>query len=70
MCTQLLEPLRDKFGGINILSSFRSAALNDFCNRNSASNGKDYAGHIWDRRDVDGHMGATACVVVPSFADK
>ena len=70
VCTQQLEVLRDKCCGINILSSFRSAAFNDFCNRNSASKAKDYAGHIWDRRDVDGHMGATARVVVPSFADK
>jgi hypothetical protein len=73
LCTELLEPLRKKFGGINIRSDFRAAALNDFGNRNRlncASNEKDYAGHIWDRRDADGHMGATACVVVPSFADK
>ena len=32
-----------------------------------ASNEANYASHIWDRRDQDGYMGATACVVVPSF---
>jgi hypothetical protein len=73
LCRQLLEPLNEKFGGINIRSGYRSAALNDFGNRNKlncASNEKDYAGHIWDRRDADGCMGATACVVIPWFADK
>ena len=73
LCTHLLEPLRDTFGGLNIRSGFRAAALNDFGNRNRlncASNEKDYAGHIWDRRDAAGHMGATACVVLPAFADK
>ncbi len=73
LCEELLEPLRNAFGGLNIRSGFRSAALNDFGNRNKlncAANEKDYAGHIWDRRDVDGCMGATACVVVPWFADR
>ena len=73
LCTDLLEPLNATFGGINIRSGFRSAALNDFGNRhklNCAANEKDYAGHIWDRRDADGHMGATACIVIPWFADK
>lgn len=31
------------------------------------SNEANYVGHIWDRRDADGFLGATACVVVPSF---
>lgn len=73
LCTELLEPLNQTFGGINIRSGFRSAALNDFGNRNKlncASNDKDYAGHIWDRRDADGCIGATACIVIPWFADK
>ena len=29
LCTHLLEPLRDTFGGLNIRSGFRAAALND-----------------------------------------
>jgi len=73
LCAELLEPLNDRFGGINIRSGFRSAALNDFGNRNRlncASNEKDYVGHIWDRRDADGCMGATACIVIPWFADR
>lgn len=32
---------------------------------NCAENEKNYAGHIWDRRDANGHMGATACIVLP-----
>ena len=32
--------------------------------------GINYAGHIWDRRDADGFMGATACIVIPWFADR
>jgi hypothetical protein len=73
LCAELLEPLNSTFGGINIRSGFRSAALNDFGNRNQlncASNEKDYAGHIWDRQDADGCIGATACIVIPSFADR
>ena len=72
LCTELLEPLRDAFGGLNVRSGYRSAVLNDFGNRNRlncAANEKDFAGHIWDRRDADGCMGATACVVLPRFAD-
>lgn len=72
LCAELLEPLHDAFGGIRLRSGYRSAALNDFGNRhrlNCAANEKDYAGHIWDRRDAAGFMGATACIVIPRFAD-
>jgi hypothetical protein len=34
------------------------------------SNEANHAGHIWDRRDAQGRMGATACIVVPWFADR
>ena len=30
----------------------------------------DFAGHIWDRRDAAGRMGATATVVIPWFVDR
>ena len=72
LCENLLEPLKDIFGHVTIRSAFRCAAVNDFGNKNGlncASNDRDLAGHIWDRRDADGHMGATACVVLPWFAD-
>lgn len=32
-----------------------------------ASNEENYGSHIWDMRDKNGQMGATACIVVPSF---
>lgn len=31
---------------------------------------KNRAAQIWDQRDETGRMGATACVVVPWFADR
>lgn len=67
LCQQLLEPLQLKFGRISIRSSFRSAAVNHYGNVNKlncASNEANYAGHIWDRRDSEGRMGATACIVI------
>jgi hypothetical protein len=71
LCGELLEPLNDRFGRIVIRSAYRSAAVNGFGNANKlncASNEADRAGHIWDLRDKDGHMGATACIVIPSLA--
>lgn len=32
-----------------------------------AANEKNFAYHIWDHRDANGHMGAAACVVMPAF---
>lgn len=79
LCEDLLEPLQDAFGRIAIRSAYRSCEVNGFGNEmqrrgkngyNCASNEANYAGHIWDRRDANGHMGATACVVVPRFWDR
>ncbi|MBC7476577.1 MAG: hypothetical protein H7317_00600 [Pseudorhodobacter sp.] len=79
LCENLLEPLQDTFGRISIRSAFRSADLNGHGNAqmkdkkkgyNCAENEKNFAGHIWDRRDNEGNMGATACIVVPWFADQ
>ena len=70
LCGLVLEPIQDKFGRINIRSAFRSQAVNARGNQkqlNCASNEANYAGHIWDKRDANGYMGATACIVVPSF---
>jgi hypothetical protein len=72
LCTDLLEPLQARFGRIGIRSAYRSCAVNGYGNAhklNCASNEANYAGHIWDRRDANGHMGATACIVIPRFAD-
>ena len=73
LCEELLQPLADAFGGISIRSAYRSCAVNEFGNKNNlncATNEKNFAHHIWDRRDAAGCMGATACVVVRWFADR
>lgn len=80
LCEQLLEPQQSAFGRIAIRSSFRSAEVNSFGAATQsdkgakgytcASNERNFAAHIWDRRDARGHMGATACIIVPSFWDR
>lgn len=79
LCEDLLEPLQDRFGRLAIRSAYRSSEVNGLGNEmqragkagySCASNESNYAGHIWDRRDAEGHMGATACIVVPSFWDR
>jgi hypothetical protein len=73
LCEGLLEPLNEVFGRIAVRSAYRSPAVNAYGNRhglNCASNEANYASHIWDRRDADGCIGATACIVVPWFADR
>jgi hypothetical protein len=73
LCENLLEPLRASFGGLAIRSAYRSPAVNGYGNKNKlncGSNEFNRARHTWDRRDQDGGMGATACVVVPWFADR
>lgn len=70
LCKNLLEPLQERFGTISIRSSYRSPEVNQFGNENDlncATNEKNYAHHIWDRRDAAGRMGATACIVVNRF---
>jgi hypothetical protein len=70
LCEELLEPLQQQFGCISIRSAFRSCEVNRLGNENRhncASNERNYASHIWDRRDADGRMGATACIVVNTF---
>lgn len=73
LCEELLEPLQDTFGRIAIRSAYRSVTVNAYGNKNKlncAANEKNYAAHIWDRRDADGCMGAMACIVIPWFADR
>jgi len=73
LCEELLEPLQDQFGRIHVRSGFRSCEVNALGNEkghNCARNERNYAAHIWDRRDADGCMGAMACVVVTSFVDR
>ena len=37
LCTQLLEPLQERFGRISIRSAYRSPDVNDFGNKNGYS---------------------------------
>lgn len=72
LCRELLEPLQRRFGRLHIRSAFRSCEVNGLGNKlglNCARNEANYADHIWDRRDAQGNMGATACVVIPEVAD-
>jgi hypothetical protein len=67
LCENLLEPLSDAFGRISIRSAYRTPEVNGFGNErgfNCAQNEKSFAGHIWDRRDADGRIGAMATIVV------
>lgn len=69
----LLEPLTAAFGKISIRSAYRSPEVNEFGNRNGlncASNASNYAGHIYDYRDSDGALGATATIVVNTYVDQ
>lgn len=79
LCEELLEPLNATFGRIVIRSGYRSEAVNGFCNRmqkagkagyGCAANEATHAGHIWDRRDAAGRMGAMATVMIPWLADR
>ena len=70
LCEQLLEPLQDRFGRIAIRSAYRAPAVNAKGaedGNNCAKNESNYAAHIWDYPDADGHLGATACIVVPAL---
>ena len=75
LCQTLLEPLRSKFGHLVIRSSYRSPTVNAKGAENGnkygcARNESNYAHHIWDRRDANGNIGATACIQVHWFAEK
>ena len=73
LCEELLEPLNETFGRVAVRSAYRSPTINYLGNENGhncASNESNFASHIWDHLDSDGLKGATACVVVPWFADR
>ena len=79
LCEDLLQPLNDTFGKVLIRSAYRSSSVNKYCNEQQragrkgytcASNEANFARHIWDRRDVEGRMGATACIVIPWFTEQ
>ena len=73
LASEILDPLVETFGPIDIRSGYRSPALNDFCAnqvrpQKCAQNEKNYANHIWDKRDSDGNFGACVTVAIPWFA--
>lgn len=70
MCEKVLEPIQQQLGRISIRSAYRSREVNAKGAEekyNCATNESNYAKHIWDVRDADGSMGATACIIVTSF---
>ncbi|MEA5418985.1 hypothetical protein VB712_07070 [Spirulina sp. CCNP1310] len=72
LCEKVLEPIQDVLGRISVRSAYRSCVVNakgaeNQNQYNCSSNESNYAGHIWDMRDSEGYMGATACIVVTSF---
>ena len=78
LCEDILEPLQDTFGRIAIRSAYRSAEVTGLGTAmmrakrkgySCASNADNAGGHIWDMPAADGRIGATACIVVPSFWD-
>ena len=72
LCKNLLEPLHRTFGRVVVRSAYRSPVVNAFGNDhhfNCGSNERNRAKHIWDLRDKDGSIGATACIVIPWFID-
>lgn len=73
LCEELLEPLQAAFSRISIRSAYRSPEVNQFGNENKlncASNQANAAKHIWDLPDEQGHIGATACIVVNGYLDQ
>lgn len=73
LCTDLLEPLQEAFGPLEIVSGLRNAEVNALGSAKAygpASNERSLAGHIWDKRDAAGCMGATAGIIVPRIADR
>jgi hypothetical protein len=73
LCRNLLEPLKATFGDVRIRSGYRSPQLNTLGHRlrlGCASNERNFAAHIWDRRDSAGRMGAMATIVIPWFTDR
>ena len=76
LCEELLEPLHATFGDVSIRSAFRSVAVNDYGvehmhrGYNCAATAWNHSRHVWDQRDAEGGMGATACIVIPWFVER
>ena len=62
LCENVLEPIQDALGRICVRSAYRSSAVNSKGAENNnqyscSKNESNYAGHIWDVRDSNGHIG-------------
>ena len=73
LAVNLLDPLVETFGPIDIRSGYRSPSLNHFGAtevrpQKCSANEKNRASRIWDQRDAAGRMGACVSVVIPWFA--
>ncbi len=69
LCEHILEPLTEEFGPLIVRSGYRSPRLNAFGAKMGlacSSNEKNRAYHCYDLLDEDGHMGAAACIIIPS----
>lgn len=72
LCSEILEPILDAWGGVHIRSGYRSPEVNSLGNKkkhNCASNRNNAAAHIWDILDNNSLGGATACIVIPRYQD-
>jgi hypothetical protein len=74
LCQKILEPIQKALGRVSIRSGYRSTAVNgrgaeNKNQYNCSSNESNYAHHIWDYRDSNGNIGATACIVVNSYVN-
>ena len=73
LCEEILEPLHATFGHVTVRSAFRSATVNEYGverrdqGYTCGPTEWNYARHVWDRRDAQGCIGATASIVIPWF---
>ena len=73
LCEELLEPLHATFGHVTVRSAFRSVEVNTYGHERidkgygCGETKWNYSRHVWDRRDAEGCMGATASIVIPWF---
>jgi hypothetical protein len=76
LCEEILEPLHATFGHVTVRSAFRSVTVNQFGvehrdqGYSCGATEWNYGRHVWDHRDADGNMGATACVIIPWFVER
>ena len=76
LCEELLEPLHATFGHVSVRSAFRSVEVNTYGAErqdkgyNCGKTDWNRSRHVWDRRDAEGFMGATACIVIPWFVPR